>query len=88
MTKRSAVGWYTYILKCADGCFYTGITNNLCKRIVEHNIGVGAKYTRARRPVVLVYSEPQDNESAARKREIQIKGWSREKKMKLIEGTL
>jgi len=80
--------WYTYILKCSDETFYTGITTNLKKRLEEHNHDnkKGAKYTRARRPVVLVYSEESDDRSQATKRELAIKKLSRNKKQALIDN--
>jgi putative endonuclease len=78
--------WYFYIVECRDGSFYSGITNDLEGRVKEHNKGTGAKYTYSRRPVTLVYSEKCGNVSEARKREVQIKGWSRQKKEQLIKG--
>jgi predicted GIY-YIG superfamily endonuclease len=80
--------WVTYILQCSDGSFYTGITNNIKNRIQKHNTGNGAKYTQSRIPVKLIYQEETDNKSTARKREIEIKGWSREKKKQLVAGFL
>ena len=76
----------TYILRCADGTLYTGITTDISKRIEEHNTDnkKWAKYTRVRRPVELVYSEDFDNRSEASKREYQIKQLTREEKIKLI----
>ena len=66
--------WYTYIVKCSDNTLYTGITNNLKRRIEEHNDdAMGAKYTRSRRPVKLVYSEGFASRSEAAKREASIK---------------
>ena len=76
--------WYVYIVRCRDGTLYTGITTDLDRRIEDHNRGIGSKYTAARRPVRLVYSEPQPNRSSASKREAQIKGWPRSKKKSLI----
>jgi len=75
-----------YILKCSDDTLYTGITNNLDKRVKMHNWKIlwGAKYTRARQPVKLVYSEEVWDRSEATKRELQVKKLSREKKLKLI----
>ena len=78
--------WYFYIARCKDNSLYSGITNDLVKRIVNHNKGKGAKYTFARRPAFLVYSEKHKNISSARKREEQIKRWSKIKKEKLIMG--
>lgn len=70
-----------YILRCSDTTFYTGITNHLEKRILEHNTSEkGAKYTRYRRPVTLVYHEIHDNKSEALKREIKIKKMTRSQK--------
>jgi putative endonuclease len=78
--------WYFYILRCRDNSLYSGITNDLEARLKEHNRGSGAKYTHFRRPVILVYSEKYDSVSEARKREEQIKGWSKIKKENLIRG--
>ncbi len=78
--------WMVYILKCSDGTFYTGISNNLKARLDKHNLGTGAKYTKPRRPVSLVYSEICFDKSSSLKREIQIKKLSRQKKMDLIDA--
>lgn len=75
---------YTYILKCADGSLYTGWTNDLEKRINDHNTGRGAKYTKARRPVQLVHYETFGTKEEAMKREYAIKQMSRTKKMSLF----
>jgi predicted GIY-YIG superfamily endonuclease len=77
--------WYTYILKCADGSFYTGRTNDLSERLTRHNAGRGPKWTACRLPVQLVYQEHHENEESAIKREKQIKKWSRSKKEALIQ---
>ena len=77
--------WKLYILRCRDGSLYTGITNDLEKRIAAHNSGKGAKYTRSRAPVQLVYSEECGDHSTALKRELEIKALPRDAKMKLIE---
>ncbi len=77
--------YFTYILECADGTLYTGSTNNLEKRLREHNISKrGARYTKTRRPVTLRYSETFETFARARKREEEIKGWPREKKLNLL----
>jgi putative endonuclease len=76
--------WYVYILKCNDGTLYTGITNDLGKRVSSHNKGTGAKYTKTRTPVELVYHEEATNRSEASKREYQIKKLSRIAKENLI----
>ena len=73
--------WCVYILECADGTLYTGITNNLEKRIAAHNDGSGAKYTAARRPVTLAYQEECADRSTASRREYEIKSLSREEKL-------
>lgn len=77
-------GHFCYILECADGTFYTGWTTDPERRIKEHNRGTGSRYTRSRRPVVLVYVEPQPDRSEAMKRERAIKALSRERKKRLI----
>ncbi len=76
--------WVVYILECSDKTFYCGITNNIDKRFIKHNEGKGAKYTKARIPVKLIYLETQENKSAAAKREYQIKKLSRKEKEELI----
>ena len=80
--------WYIYMLLCADGSLYTGITTDCERRLKEHNGNnkLGAKYTRARRPVVLVWKEASGCRSLAGKREYQIKQYSREKKLALIDA--
>jgi putative endonuclease len=77
---------YTYILRCADGSYYTGWTNDLEKRIEAHNTGHGAKYTKSRIPVELVYFELHETKEAAMKREYEIKQMTRLEKEKLIAG--
>lgn len=77
--------YYLYILKCADGTLYTGITIDIDRRLAEHNGSVlGAKYTRARRPVRLVFSKRYRNRSTASKAECKIKNLTREQKLKVI----
>ena len=75
---------YTYILRCRDGTLYTGWTNDIEKRVKAHNEGKGAKYTKARLPVKLVYSEAFETKTEAMKREYAIKRMRREAKEKLI----
>lgn len=77
---------YIYILECSDGTLYTGWTTEIKRRVKEHNSGRGAKYTRARRPVVLRYFEEFDTKEEALKRECAIKKLSRKDKIKLIMG--
>ena len=76
--------WVVYILRCADTTLYTGITNNLVRRIGQHNAGTASRYTRSRRPVVLVYQEVQPDRSLALKRELAIKALPRKAKESLI----
>lgn len=76
---------YTYIVRCADNTLYTGWTTCLEKRIAAHNAGTGAKYTRIRLPVALVYWETQENQSMAQKREARIKKLRRCQKEILIQ---
>lgn len=86
MTDKNAdeqKNWVLYILECADGSLYTGITNNLEKRLAAHEDGSGAKYTKGRGPFRLLYTEPQADRSEASKREIAVKKLSREKKLTL-----
>lgn len=77
--------YYTYMVKCNDQSLYTGYTTNLTRRVETHNSGKGAKYTRSRRPVSLVYYESYENKTLAMKREYEIKQLTREKKLKLIQ---
>ena len=76
--------WYLYILRCGDGTLYTGITNDVEKRLAAHRAGKGAKYTRGRGPLELVYREELPDHSAALKRELEIKSMPRAEKEKLI----
>ena len=78
------MAFYCYILECSDGTFYTGWSTDPERRLVEHNRGVGARYTRSRRPVQLVYLEELPTKSAALKRERAIKAFSRPKKLRLV----
>lgn len=83
--KSKHQSYYVYILECADKTFYTGITNNLEQRIKLHNVRKGAKYTRGRTPVRLIYSEKVASKSEALKREIAIKKMGKVEKEKLVE---
>ena len=78
--------WIIYILRCSDNSLYTGITKNIAKRLEEHNAGgkLAAKYTRARRPVTLVYEEHASSRSAATKREHEIKQMAKKSKELLV----
>lgn len=77
---------YTYIVKCSDGTLYTGWTNNLEKRIRDHNAGKGAKYTKSRCPIELVYYETFTTKEEAMRREYAIKQLERKEKMKLVDS--
>lgn len=77
---------FTYIIRCSDGTLYTGYTNDLEQRVVKHNNGKGAKFTRGKGPVELVYFETFQNKSQAMVREAEIKKMSRAEKLKLISG--
>jgi len=78
--------WYVYIVQCSDSSLYTGITVDLERRVEEHNTSnKGAKYTKSRRPVHLVYSETQHDRSSASKRESTIKKLSRSEKLILLK---
>ena len=76
---------YVYLLRCADGTYYTGWTNDLTRRLAAHNSGRGAKYTRVRRPCTLVYCEEAADRSAALRREAAIKKLSRAEKLALMK---
>jgi len=85
ITMASKMTWYTYIVECSDSTLYTGITNDLQRRVEEHNNDEkGAKYTRSRRPVKLVYSEGFASRSEAAKREASIKSMGVEEKRELF----
>ena len=77
--------WFVYILNCADGTLYTGITNDLDRRIKAHNVGTASKYTRVRRPVSIVYSEEVETKGDALRRELQIKRLTRSEKLAIIK---
>lgn len=76
--------WHCYLLECADGCLYTGITNDLEKRLAAHNNGTASKCTRSRLPVKLVFSETHPDRAAASRREAEIKRLPRSAKLALV----
>jgi putative endonuclease len=79
------MAWHVYLLRCTDGSLYAGITTDLERRLAEHNLGkAGAKYTRSRRPVVLVWSEAAEDRGAASRREYALKKLGREAKEELL----
>jgi putative endonuclease len=80
----TAAGWYVYIARCADGTLYTGITNDVARRIAAHNSGKGSKYTAARRPVTLVHLAPAADRSEASRIERRTKRLTRAQKLALI----
>ncbi|MCF6209658.1 MAG: GIY-YIG nuclease family protein [Gammaproteobacteria bacterium] len=84
----SFANWFVYILRCADGSLYTGVATDLQRRLQEHNDGgaQGARYTRARRPVSLVYSESAESRSAACRREAAIKKLHKTDKERLVSN--
>jgi len=78
--------WFLYILQCRDGSFYTGVTNDIDRRINAHQEGTASRYTRIRRPVVLVYREECGSRSKSLARECAVKSLSRRRKEELISG--
>ncbi|MFL2547399.1 MAG: GIY-YIG nuclease family protein [Candidatus Rariloculaceae bacterium] len=83
-TDAGATAWSVYVVRCADATLYTGIARDLAARIAQHNAGNGAKYTRGRLPVALVYDEPAADRGAALRREIEIKRMTAQEKRILI----
>ena len=77
--------WYVYIAKCRDGTLYTGIAKDIGRRIKEHNTTGKCRYTKYRKPLMLVYKKKVSDYSTARKRECEIKKFSRKKKLELIK---
>ena len=82
-----SMSWYVYILRCGDDTLYTGITDDVARRLAAHRSGRGAKYTQGRGPLELVYTEEVSDKPAALRREYQIKRLSRLEKERLIEET-
>jgi len=78
--------WSVYLVRCKDNSLYCGISNNVEQRVIAHNSGKGAKYTRPRKPVVLVYEEKIGTKQEAAKREYQIKQMSKKQKEELVKG--
>ncbi len=81
-------GWSCYLLQCADGSYYVGVATDLRERIEEHNAGSGARHTRLRAPVRLAWFQPWASYAEARALEARLKGWSRDKKRRLVVGSL
>lgn len=86
--RNRSVVWWVYLLRCADGTLYTGITTDVARRLAEHNGegGQGARYTRSRRPVQVIHTEATDSRSAATQREAAIKRLDRARKLALCNA--
>ena len=78
--------WYVYLLRCGNGDLYIGVTNDLERRLQQHQSGRGGWFTKITQPVELMYHEVYNSEDQAQRRETQLKGWSRRKKLALING--
>lgn len=85
-TGGMAVAWFVYMLRCRDGSLYTGCTDDVERRLAVHQSGKGAKYTRSRLPVELVYQEPAADRSGALRREAAIKHLPRREKLRLLDS--
>lgn len=83
-TKPPENPWFVYLMLCGDGSLYTGITKDVNRRLKQHNAGTASKYTRCRRPVILVYQEHHADQSSALKREVAIKAMTRQDKLAMI----
>src|SRR5436190_353506 len=87
MSRRArSQRWFVYVVRCRDGSLYTGISTDVAARVARHNAGQGARYTRARRPVELIYTETKRSRSTALKREAAIKALPRARKDVLVAG--
>ena len=84
--KLKSPSWMVYILRCSDDSLYTGITNNLARRLAAHQSGTASRYTRSRTPVKLVYTESVGSKSSALRREVLIKQMRRQQKVGLVDG--
>jgi putative endonuclease len=84
MSDPVTSAWHVYLLRCADGSLYTGVAKNLDQRLAKHNAGQGAKYTRGRRPVALVWSQVAESHGQALRHELLIKRLDRQAKLRLI----
>lgn len=78
--------WFVYMLECADGSYYTGVTNDLDRRLKMHSAGKASRYTRVRRPVKMLYSEACDGKTRALVRECEVKAYPRKKKEALVQS--
>lgn len=86
MPRARRPGWWVYVVRCADGTLYTGVSTDPDRRLAQHNAGTASKYTRARRPVALVYRERRRGRSDALKREAAVKALPRREKLALVAG--
>jgi putative endonuclease len=82
------LSWLVYLLECSDGSYYAGITNRLEHRLKAHNLGEGARYTRSRRPVVLLATQEHPNRSEASKAEMKLKSLPRQEKLDFFKTPL
>jgi len=80
----TAATWFCYMLRCRDGVLYVGVATDLAERVKRHNWGVGANFTAKRRPVELIWWQSFLDQKSARQRERELKGWRREKKLRLL----
>jgi putative endonuclease len=87
MSVESAEEWFCYMLDCSDHSLYVGIATDLVERVKRHNWGVGPEFTARRRPVRLIWHERHESAESARRREKEIKGWARVKKLALVTRT-
>ncbi len=85
--KRRRGGWYVYVVRCRDGSLYTGASNDVARRVAAHNDGKGARYTRSRRPVRLVWQRPVKGKVEALRLEWRIKQLPRREKLALVRGS-
>lgn len=86
MGEQKSSDWFVYMVQCSDRSLYTGIAIDVSSRVARHNEGAGARYTRSRRPVELVYTEPAEDKGAALRREAEIKRLSASEKRSLVAG--
>ena len=86
LAKKKQRSWFVYILLCSDSTLYTGITNNINKRVEDHKKGIGAKYTKGRSPLSLIWQEKHPNKSSASKREYEIKSLTKKQKLILSQS--
>ena len=86
LAKKNQQPWFVYILLCSDSTLYTGITNNIHKRVEDHKKGIGAKYTKGRSPLSLIWQEKHPNKSSASKRVYEIKSLTKKQKLILSQS--